>query len=81
MIDRTYALLKEGSSIKHAALLMTCGDDTDAAAEPSIAMFRQICAYLKWKEAGIIVAPNIHAPQDIDGRPELEQAKQLGMQV
>ena len=81
VIDRTYALLKEGSSIKHAALLMTCGDDTDAAAGPSIAMFRRICTYLKWREAGIIIAPRIHAPQDIDGRPELEQAKQLGMQI
>ena len=80
-IDRTYALLQEGSSIKRAALLMTCGDDTDAAAEPSISMFRQICAYLKWQEAGIIVAPRIHAPQDIDGRPELEQAKQLGIHI
>ena len=81
VIDRTYALLKEGSSIKHAALLMTCGDDTDAAAEPSIAMFRRICTYLEWREAGIIVAPRIHDPQDIDGKPELEQAKQLGIQI
>ena len=81
VIDRTYALLKEGSSIKHAALLMTCGDDTNAAAGPPIAMFRQICAYMKWQEAGIIVAPRIHAPQDINGRPELEQAKQLGIQI
>jgi len=81
VIDRTYALLEEGVAIKRAALLMTCGDDTDEAAEPSIAMFRQICAYMKWQEAGIVVAPHIHAPQDIDGRPELEQAKQLGIQI
>ena len=81
VIDRTYALLKEGSSIKRAALLMTCGNDSGTAADPSIAMFRQICAYLKWQEAGIIVAPRTHAPQDIYGRPELEQAKQLGIQI
>jgi multimeric flavodoxin WrbA len=81
VIDRTYALLKEGSSIKHAALLMTCGDDTNETADPPIAMFRQICAYLKWQEAGIVIAPRIHAPQDIDGRPELEQAKQLGRRI
>jgi len=80
-LDRTYALLREGYSIKHAALLMTCGDDTVAAAEPSIAMFRKICAYLKWQEAGIIIVPCISVPQDIYGRPELEQAKQLGIQI
>ena len=79
VIDRTYALLKEGSSIKNAALLITCGDNSDAAAEPSIAMFRRICAYLKWKEAGILVVPGVHVPQDINGRPELERAKQLGI--
>jgi multimeric flavodoxin WrbA len=81
VLDRTYALLKEGSSIKQAALLMTCGDSTEAAGDPPIAMFRKICAYLKWQEAGIIIAPRIHAPQDIDGRPELEQAKQLGINI
>jgi multimeric flavodoxin WrbA len=81
VIDRTYALLKEGSSIKHAALLMTCGDDTNAAAEPSVAMFRQICEYLNWQETGVIIVPRIHDSQDIDGRPELEQAKQLGIRI
>ena len=79
VIDRTYALLKEGSSIKNAVLLMTCGDNSVAAAEPSIAIFRQICSFLKWKEVGIIVVPGIQDPQDIYGRPELEQAKRLGV--
>ena len=81
VIDRTYALLKEGSSIKHAVLLMTCGDDTEAAGEPTITMFRQICAYLKWQEAGIIITPRIHDPQDIDDRSELEQARLLGTSI
>jgi multimeric flavodoxin WrbA len=41
-IDRFFALLEEGMAVKHAALLMTCGDATDAAAASSISMFRQI---------------------------------------
>lgn len=81
VIDRSYALLKEGSSIKQAVLLMTYGDNTDTTAEPSIAMFREICAYQKWKEAGVVTVKGIHAPQDIDGRPELEKAKHLGKQI
>ena len=44
---------------------------TGVTGEPPIAMFRQICAYLKWQEVGVIVAPHIHFSQDIDGRPEL----------
>ena len=86
VIDRTYALLKEGllegkSSIKRAALLMTCGDSADTVADAPLAMFREICKYLNWQEAGFIVVKSIHAPQDIDGRPELEQAKQLGLRI
>ena len=81
VIDRTYALLKEGSSVKFAVLLMACGDDTEAAGDPPIAMFRQICAYMKWEEVGIIVAPRLNNPKDINGRLELDQAKQLGMKI
>ena len=77
-IDRMYALLQKRTKIKQAVLLMTCGDETDKAAQPSIAMFHEICAYLKWKEAGIIVAPNLNTAEEIEGRPELEQAKKLG---
>ena len=51
---RISGLLKEGSSIKHAVLLMTCGDSSSATADPTIAMFRQICAYLKWKVLGTV---------------------------
>jgi multimeric flavodoxin WrbA len=80
-IDRFFALLEEGMTVKSAALLMTCGDETDAAAASSISMFRQICAYQKWEEAGIIIAPYLHNPGDIEGRAELEQAKNLGENI
>jgi len=78
VIDRFYALLQVGMSVQCAALLMTCGDPSESAADPSIAMFRQICAYQKWEEAGVIVASGLHDPGEIDGRAELEQAKRLG---
>jgi multimeric flavodoxin WrbA len=78
VIDRFFALIKEGMPVKRAALLMTCGDETDKAAASSISMFRQICSYQKWQEAGIIIAPRLHNPGDIEGRPEMQQAKLLG---
>ncbi|MCL1910853.1 MAG: flavodoxin family protein [Leptospirales bacterium] len=80
-IDRMYALLKEGTKIKRAVLLMTCGDDTDQAAQSSIAMFRDICAYQKWQESGIIVAPGLDVADEIEGRAELEQARKLGSEI
>ena len=81
VIDRFYALLKVGMAVKRAALLMTCGDPSESAAASSISMFRRICAYLKWEEAGIIVAPGLHQPGEIDGRAELERAKRLGENI
>ena len=77
-IDRFFALLELGMSVRRAALLMTCGDSSEAAAASSISMFRQICAYQKWEEAGIIIAPRLHNPGEIEGRVELEQARRLG---
>ena len=71
----------EKMPIKRAALLLTCGDTTDAAAASSIGMFRQICAYQQWEEAGIIVAPGLHNPDEIEGREELKQAKRLGEDI
>ncbi|MDR2819966.1 MAG: NAD(P)H-dependent oxidoreductase [Desulfovibrio sp.] len=76
--DRFFALLEEGMAVNRAALLMTCGNTTDAVAASSISMFRQICACQKWEEAGIIIAPRLHNPGEIEGRAELEQAKRLG---
>jgi multimeric flavodoxin WrbA len=79
-IDRFFALYQEGMPVQRAALLMPCGASTDAA-DASIAMFRQIAEHLGWKEAGIIIAPGLHAVGEIEGRPELEQAKALGRSI
>jgi multimeric flavodoxin WrbA len=80
-IDRFYALMQEGMPVKRAALLMTCGDVSNDAAKSSISMFRQISAYLKWEEAGIIIAPCLHNQGEIKGRLELTQAKRLGESI
>ncbi|MCL1985292.1 MAG: flavodoxin family protein [Betaproteobacteria bacterium] len=80
-IDRFYALLELGMSVNRAALLLTCGNSSESAAESSVSMFRQICAYQRWEEAGVIVAPGLHNLGEIGGRPELEQARRLGESI
>lgn len=77
-IDRMFALLQEPSSIRRAALLMTCGADGAEVADASIAMFRRILAYQGWEEAGIVVAPKLHVPGQIAGRKELVDARAIG---
>lgn len=81
VIDRFFALIQEGMPGKRAALLLTCGDPSESAAEPSVGMFRHICGYQKWEEAGVIIAPGLHKLDDIVGRPELELARRLGQSI
>jgi multimeric flavodoxin WrbA len=89
-IDRTFALLevdddsgefKVGSPIKKAALLMTCGDNSEDAASGAVLAFRNICSYSKWEDAGVIIATGLYTPGEIDGRPELDKARALGQEI
>ena len=80
-VDRTFALTSVGTPIKKAALLMTCGDESETAAEGAVVTFRSICDYGKWDEAGVIIATGLHNPGEIEGRAELEKAKALGREI
>ena len=80
-LDRTFALLTVGTPIKAAAFLITCGDDTEKAADGAVTTYRSICAYSKWEDAGVIVATGLHKPGEIEGRIELEKAKALGLEI
>ena len=80
-IDRTYALLRVGTLLKRAALLITCGDATTDAAEGALVTYKSICAYSKWEDAGVVIAPGLHKPDDITGREELDRARALGRQI
>jgi len=80
-IDRTFALLSVGTPIKKAAFLMTCGDDSEKAAEGAVVTYSNICAYSKWEDAGVIIATGLHKPGEIESRVELEKARQLGMMM
>jgi len=80
-IDRTFALLGVGTPIRKAAFLMTCGDSSEKAAEGAVVTYKNICAYSKWQDAGVIIATGLHKPGEIEGRIELEKAKQLGLGI
>jgi len=80
-IDRTFALLSVGTPIKRTAFLMTCGDSSEEAAEGALVTYKYICAYSKWDNAGIVIATGLHKPGEIEGRAELETAKQLGIDI
>ena len=80
-IDRTYALLEVGTPLKKAALLITCGDNSEKAADGAVAMYKNICLYSNWEDAGIIIATGLHEPGEIDGDASLDLAKALGREI
>jgi multimeric flavodoxin WrbA len=79
-IDRFYSLLATPTRISRAALLITSTSPA-AVAAPAIGMFEQILAYLKWENGGCLVATGLKNPRDLDGRPELAEARQLGLKL
>jgi len=81
VLDRTCALTSEQTSIKRAALLMTCADETSATAEGAVVMYKSVLAYKEWDDAGVIIATGLHGDISIDGREELEQARKLGQEI
>lgn len=78
IIDRTYALALVGMPKKEIILLMTCEDSSEGNTEPIIGMFRHYMAHYDWTERAIITARKVNQPGDIIGRPELEEARNLG---
>jgi len=80
-IDRTFALLNIQTPIRKTAFLLTCGDQTEEAAEGAVVTYKSICAYSKWEDAGVIIATGLHKPGEIAGRAELEKAKALGREI
>ena len=80
-LDRTCALTSEQTPVKRAALLMTCADETSGTAEGAVVMYKSVLAYKKWDDAGVIIATGLYGEKTIDGREELEQARNLGLKI
>ena len=80
-IDRTYALLRAEMPATKSALLITCGSDSVSSADGAVATYKGMCKHSGREDAGIIIATGLHGPSEIEGRPELEQARALGREI
>jgi len=82
-IDRTFALLSVDTPIKRAALLMTCGNPDVSVGDGAVTMYnwmrnRSNC---NWEDAGVIIAGGLRQPDAMNGREEIEKARQLGRDI
>ena len=61
------------------------GGNTDKLAaafiEGALVMYNNIRTFSRWEDAGGIIAPGLHALDEIVWRRELEQARTLGREI
>ncbi len=79
VIDRFFAIndiLR--SNPKKAVLLATCGDKESWAMDPLVAHYNALCKYLKWEDAGKVLATGVFERNDIETSSYPQQAYELG---
>ena len=81
VIDRTYALLSEELPVRRTALLLAAGGDAREDAAGALAMYQQMCAFLKWEDAGVVLCGGLQERDAVIGRVELEEARALGRDI
>lgn len=81
-IDKMNAYLKQSCPrpLKiHESLLMVCAaDDVPGLFDAVIANYRQIAAYMKWQDKGILTVPGVSEKGDIDAAGMLIKAEEFG---
>ena len=66
---------------KKAVLLATCGDNEAWAMEPLVAHYKAICKYLRWEDAGQVLAIGVYDRAAIEATQYPEQARTLGKHI
>jgi len=77
VIDRMYPLINDKP--KQTALLLVCADDDIDTAAGALAIYHRTIKYYNWSSVGIVIATEVEHLGDIDGKPVLEEARQLGV--
>ncbi len=81
VIDRFYAIDEKIHGNKHVYLLLSYADTALSTADASETHVRAFCQYLDWNVKGVVRAHSLTAENDIQGRPELENAYAMGLNL
>lgn len=82
VIDRFYSI--NGAlqrSPKKAVFLMAYADTDPVEAEPMISHYHTLLRYLKWKDAGMVIAPGMWPVGAVNGSKYAQQAYELGKTI
>lgn len=79
-VDKFYAYLRSPKPlrIKDAALISCAGDNGIAVFSGAVETFKNLVSYMKWGNAGILMAPGVNEPGDVANTPYLAKAEALG---
>ena len=80
-IDRFFVGVNKPFPIKRTGLLMTCFQKNNASAMIAVDMYKGLTEYKEWENASIVIVNGLNGKEDIKGRVELEQARQLGHDI
>ena len=80
--DRLFAVQETSHNhrnpIKDCVLLMAAGG---GPFDEVLHYYNALLRHIGWRSLGTVLADHTHAPGDINGRPELEEARKLGLKA
>lgn len=80
VVDRFYSIHGK-LGVKKCALIAAFGNPSSRVAEPSVAMYRAMTAFLGWEDMGMILAAGVWAPRDARSTDYGRQAYEMGRSI
>lgn len=85
VIDRLFAVAESfpdwAMPYKEAVLLMAAGEASEANYAPMSDYYNSFLKHLGWKDLGRVIAGDVLQLGDIEGKPELNEAFELGKSI
>lgn len=78
VIDRFYAFEEDMRGNKKAGLLVTAASPNESITHNAVSVYEDIIDWMKWENAGEVLAFGCAVPADIEGSQYVEQAYELG---
>ncbi len=82
-LDKLYSYLRAPTPLRigAAALICAAGDTGDSNFAGAVETYKNAIAYLKWRDAGILLVPGVYAKGDVEGSPYLAKAEAGGQGI
>lgn len=79
-MDKLYSYLHAPTPLRigAAALICAAGDTADSNFAGAVETFKNAIAYLKWRDAGVLLVPGVYAKGDVASTPYLAKAEAMG---